>query len=128
MVQEIVTQAAIQYLLPILLDALTLVITASATAIVGRLTYWLFQWTGWKADSAHAEKLAGSLRNGLAAGAGAFAGIVMDRVAKRQAIVNFAADYTQQLNPDAVKHFGLTQEAVRKRAEAELSKLPGFTP
>lgn len=106
---------------------LLVLVSVMATAIVGWLAELLRRKFHLDIEASHREALQTALTNGagllLGKLGGALAGRKLDL---KSAVLAEAVNYVLQSVPDAVRHFGVTPEALAEKIQAKLSQLnPG---
>ncbi len=120
------TEVAVEGIYSVLQPYLLAVVSVVATAIVGWLAELLRRKFNLDIDAAHREALQTALTNGagllIGKAGSAVAGKKLDL--KSVALAE-AVNYVLQAVPDAVRHFGITPEAVAEKLQA---KLPQVTP
>lgn len=118
------TTVAVESIYDILQPYLLAVVSVLATAIVGWLAELLRRKFNLDIDAAHREALQTALVNGagllLAKVGGAVAGRNIDL--KSPALAE-AVNYVLQAVPDAVRHFGITPEAIAEKIQAKLPQV-----
>lgn len=120
------TEIAVESIYGILQPYLLAVVSVAATAIVGWLAELLRRKFGLDIDAAHREALQTALANGAGLligklGVAAAAG----KIDLRSAALAEAVNYVLQAVPDAVRHFGITPEAVAEKLQAKLPQISG---
>lgn len=102
------------------------VVSVLATAIVGWLAELLRRKFNLDIEAAHREALQTALMNGaglLIGKAGdAFAGRKLDL---KSALLAEGVNYVLQAVPDAIRHFGITPEAIAEKLQAKLPQVSG---
>lgn len=100
------------------------VVSVVATAIVGWLAELLRRKFHLDIEASHREALQTALTNGagllITRLGGAIAGRKLDL---KSVVLAEAVNYVLQSVPDAVRHFGVTPEAIAEKIEAKLSQM-----
>jgi len=100
------------------------VVSVVATAIVGWLAELLRRKFSLDIEASHREALQTALANGagllLGKLGGTLAGKTLDL---KSAVLAEAVNYVLQSVPDAVRHFGVTPEAIAEKISAKLSQM-----
>ncbi|MBX3523236.1 MAG: hypothetical protein KF807_08525 [Xanthobacteraceae bacterium] len=103
---------------------LVAVVSVLATAIVGWLAELLRRKFNLDIDAAHRDALQTALTNGagllIGKAGGALAGKKLDL---KSAVLAEAVNYVLQAVPDAIRHFGITPEAVAEKLQAKLPQV-----
>lgn len=118
------TTVAVESIYEILQPYLLAIVSVLATAIVGWLAELLRRKFNLDIDAAHREALQTALTNG----AGLLIGKLGDAAAGRKLDLKSAAlaeavNYVLQAVPDAVRHFGITPEAIAEKIQAKLPQV-----
>lgn len=118
------TEVALQGLYTVLQPYLLAVVSVVATAIVGWLAELLRRKFNLDIDAAHRDALQTALTNGagllIGKAGSAVAGKKLDL--KSVALAE-AVNYVLQAVPDAIRHFGITPEAVAEKLQAKLPQV-----
>lgn len=117
---EVAAEGIYNVLQPYLLALVSVV----ATAIVGWLAELLRRKFNLDIDAAHRDALQTALTNG----AGLLIGKAGDALASRKLDLKSAAlaeavNYVLQSVPDAIRHFGITPEAIAEKLQAKLPQV-----
>jgi hypothetical protein len=119
-------EVAVEGIYNVLQPYLLAVVSVIATAIVGWLAELLRRKFNLDIDAAHREALQTALTNGagllIGKAGGAVAGKKLDL---KSAALAETVNYVLQAVPDAIRHFGITPEAVAEKLQA---KLPQVVP
>jgi hypothetical protein len=120
------TEVPVEGLYNVLQPYLLAVVSVVATAIVGWLAELLRRKFNLDIDAAHREALQTALTNG----AGLLIGKAGSAAAGRKfdlksAALAEAVNYVVQAVPDAIRHFGITPEAVAEKLQAKLPQVSG---
>lgn len=103
---------------------LVAVVSVLATAIVGWLAELLRRKFNLDIDAAHCDALQTALMNGagllIGKAGSALAGKKLDL---KSAVLAEAVNYVLQAVPDAIRHFGITPEAVAEKLQAKLPQV-----
>lgn len=103
---------------------LVAVVSVLATAIVGWLAELLRRKFNLDIDAAHRDALQTALMNGagllIGKAGSALAGKKLDL---KSAVLAEAVNYVLQAVPDAIRHFGITPEAVAEKLQAKLPQV-----
>ncbi|MBX3514307.1 MAG: hypothetical protein KIT15_06175 [Xanthobacteraceae bacterium] len=103
---------------------LVAVVSVLATAIVGWLAELLRRKFNLDIDAAHRDALQTALTNGagllIGKAGSALAGKKLDL---KSAVLAEAVNYVLQAVPDAIRHFGITPEAVAEKLQAKLPQV-----
>ena len=118
------TEVPVEGLYNVLQPYLLTVVSVIATAIVGWLAELLRRKFNLDIDAAHRE----ALQTALANGAGLLIGRAGNAVAGKKldlksAMLAEAVNYVLQAVPDAIRHFGITPEAVAEKLQAKLPQV-----
>jgi len=120
------TEVAVDSLYGIVQPYLLAVVSVIATAIVGWLAELLRRKFNLDIDAAHREALQTALTNGagllIGKAGNAVAGKKLDL---KSAALAEAVNYVLQAVPDAIRHFGVTPEAVAEKLQAKLPQVSG---
>lgn len=119
------TEVVVEDIYNVLQPYLLAIVSVVATAIVGWLAELLRRKFNLDIDAAHRD----ALQTALANGAGLLIGKAGNAVAGRKLDLKSAAlaeavNYVLQAVPDAIRHFGITPEAVAEKLQAKLPQLP----
>lgn len=106
---------------------LLVIVSVMATAIVGWLAELLRRKFSLDIEASHREALQTALTNGAGLLLGKLGGALAGRKLDLKSIVLAeAVNYVLRSVPDAVRHFGVTPEAIAEKLEAKLSQMkPG---
>jgi hypothetical protein len=119
------TEVAAEGIYNVLQPYLLAIVSVAATAIVGWLAELLRRKFNLDIDAAHREALQTALMNGagllIGKAGSAVAGKKLDL--KSVALAE-AVNYVLQAVPDAIRHFGITPEAVAEKLQAKLPQIP----
>jgi hypothetical protein len=107
--------------LQILWAILEPLIFSGIAVVVGIVGRQIYKWTGYQIEAQHASNLQRALENGVRVGMHHF-GPGARGGQTEQAILSEATNYVRATVPDAVKHFRLSDETIKRLATA---KLPG---
>jgi hypothetical protein len=119
------TEVAVESFYNILQPYLLAVVSVAATAIVGWLAELLRRKFNLDIDAAHREALQTALTNGAGLMIGKTGGLVAGkRLDLKSAALAEAVNYVLQAVPDAIRHFGITPEAVAEKLQAKLPQVP----
>lgn len=118
------TEVAVEGIYNVFQPYLLAVVSVTATAIVGWLAELLRRKFNLDIDAAHREALQTALTNG----AGLLIGKAGSAAAGRKfdlksAALAEAVNYVVQAVPDAIRHFGITPEAVAEKLQAKLPQV-----
>ncbi len=120
------TEVAVEGIYGVLQPYLLAVVSVIATAVVGWRAELLRRKCNLDIEAAHREALQTALTNGagllIGKAGNAVAGKKLDL---KSAALAEAVNYVIQAVPDAIRHFGITPEAVAEKLQA---KLPQVAP
>jgi hypothetical protein len=118
------TEVAIHGIYDALQPYLLAVVSVIATAIVGWLAELLRRKFNLDIDAAHREALQTALTNGAGLLIGkAGAAIAAKKLDLKSAALAEAVSYVLAAVPDAIRHFGITPEAVAEKLQAKLPQI-----
>lgn len=118
------TEVPAESIYNVLQPYLVAVVSVLATAIVGWLAELLRRKFNLDIDAAHRDALQTALTNGagllIGKAGNAIAGKKLDL---KSAVLAEAVNYVLQAVPDAIRHFGITPEAVAEKLQAKLPQV-----
>lgn len=102
------------------------IVSVIAAAIVGWLAELLRRKFNLDIDAAHRDALQTALTNGAGLLLGKAGGALADKkLDLKSAALAEAVNYVLQAVPDAIRHFGITPEAVAEKLQAKLPQVSG---
>jgi hypothetical protein len=120
------TEVGVEGIYNVLQPYLLAIVSVAATAIVGWLAELLRRKFNLDIDAAHREALQTALTNGagllIGKAGSAVAGKKLDL---KSGPIAEAVNYVLQAVPDAIRHFGITPEAVAEKLQAKLPQVSG---
>ena len=120
------TQVPVESIYGVLQPYLLAVVSVIATAIVGWLAELLRRKFNLDIDAAHRDALQTALTNGAGLLIGKTGSAIADRkIDLKSAVLAEAVNYVLQAVPDAIRHFGITPEAVAEKLQAKLPQVSG---
>jgi hypothetical protein len=118
------TQVPVESIYGVLQPYLLAVVSVIATAIVGWLAELLRRKFNLDIDAAHRDALQTALVNGAGLLIGKAGSAIADRkIDLKSAVLAEAVNYVLQAVPDAIRHFGITPEAVAEKLQAKLPQV-----
>lgn len=118
------TTVAVEGIYDVLQPYLLAVVSVVATAITGWLAELLRRKFNLDIDAAHREALQTALTNGAGLLIGkAGSAISGKRIDMKNAALAEAVLYVLEAVPDAIRHFGITPEAVAEKLQAKLPQV-----
>lgn len=118
------TEVPVESIYNVMQPYLVAVVSVLAAAIVGWLAELLRRKFNLDIDAAHRDALQTALTNGagllIGKAGGALAGKKLDL---KRAVLAEAVNYVLQAVPDAIRHFGITPEAVADKLQAKLPQV-----
>mgnify|MGYP007106202572 CR=1 FL=1 len=120
------TQVAVEGIYNVLQPYLLAVVSAIAAAVVGWLAELLRRKFNLDIDAAHRDALQTALTNGAGLLIGKAGGALADKkLDLKSAALAEAVNYVLQAVPGAIRHFGITPEAVAEKLQAKLPQVSG---
>lgn len=118
------TEVPVESIYNVMQPYLVAVVSVLAAAIVGWLAELLRRKFNLDIDAAHRDALQTALTNGagllIGKAGSALAGKKLDL---KSAVLAEAVNYVLQAVPDAIRHFGITPEAVAEKLQAKLPQV-----
>ncbi len=119
-------EVAVEGIYDVVQPYLLAIVSVVATAIVGWLAELLRRKFSLEIDAAHRDALQTALTNGAGLLVGKIGHALADRkIDLKSVALAEAVNYVVQAVPDAVRHFGMTPEAIAEKIQA---KLPQVAP
>jgi hypothetical protein len=118
------TEVGVEGIYNVLQPYLLAIVSVAATAIVGWLAELLRRKFNLDIDAAHREALQTALTNGAGLLIGkAGSAIAGEKLDLKSVAIAEAVNYVLQAVPDAIRHFGITPEAVAEKLQAKLPQV-----
>ena len=108
--------------------SLTTILSVAATGLTGLIGWAVYRVTGVNLDEKFRSSLQGAMENGIQLGLGAIQGAAdrADPSLLQNQALQVALGYVRDFVPDAVRHFGLNDDALSSLLRAQLAKVLPF--